>query len=94
MRDRVCDYAGNFDLLPVSESHLPLSTKCPRGNAVVEIVLAWINPALLGIFLASMALAVAAQRFASGSGSTGLGSGHRRGREDPAPSVIDGFHGV
>ncbi|XRQ09276.1 hypothetical protein ACN3XK_74605 [Actinomadura welshii] len=66
MRDRVCDYAGNFDLLPVSKSHLPLSTKCPRGDAVVEIVPAWINPVLLGMFLASMAFAVAAvvtQRF-------------------------------
>jgi hypothetical protein len=54
MRDRVCDYAGNFDLLPVSSSSFPLSTKCPRGGSVIEIVPVWLNPTI-GILLAASA---------------------------------------
>lgn len=37
-RSRVCDYARNYDLLPVSSSDLPLSTKCRHGAMAVEVV--------------------------------------------------------
>jgi hypothetical protein len=59
-RSRVCDHAGNYDLLPVSSSDLPLSTKCPRGAMVVEVVPGWINPALLIMTIGAIICAVAA----------------------------------
>jgi membrane protein YqaA with SNARE-associated domain len=54
MRDRVCDYAGNFDLVPVSSGRFPLSTRCPRGERVVEIVPVWMNPTIVTLLLVSV----------------------------------------
>ncbi|GAA4242279.1 hypothetical protein GCM10022254_74720 [Actinomadura meridiana] len=62
-RDRVCDYAGNYDQLPVSSDHVPLSTKCLRGGTVVEIVPSWVNPALAVLVSAAAAAAAAALTF-------------------------------
>lgn len=73
LRDRVCDYAGDYDQLPVSSAHVPLSTKCLRGGTVVEIVPGWVNPTLAVLMIAAVAAAVAAL-------TSGL---PRQGRQSP-----------